>query len=156
MPDYITRKGMQRLKKRLNKLIKERPQIIKDIATAREMGDLSENAEYKAAREKQRQLENEFNQLKARIAKLTVIDTENIPKDAVRFGAYVTITNPENNRIRKIRVVGDDEVFDTDDEYKRKSVSSPLVKSMIGKKVGQTITVKAPGGEKKYKLINIK
>jgi len=80
MADYITKEGMLRLRVRMNELIKERSVIMKQVVTAREMGDLSENAEYHAAREKQRYLENEFNHIKSRIGKLQVIDPKIFPK----------------------------------------------------------------------------
>jgi len=156
MANYITREGMRRLHKRMNKLIKERPDIIKQVVQAREMGDLSENAEYKAARERQRNLENEYNYIKRRIEKLKVVDEATIPKDAVRFGARVTLKELSNNKILKLRLVGVDEVFDNDDEYKRKSIASPIGKPMIGKKVGDHFLVKAPIGEREFEILDIK
>ena len=147
---------MRRLHKRMNKLIKERPDIIKQIVQAREMGDLSENAEYKAVREKQRNLENEYNYIKRRIEKLQVLDEATIPKDAVRFGARVTLKELSNNKILKIRLVGVDEVFDNNDEYERKSIASPIGKPMIGKKVGDHFLVKAPIREREFEILNIK
>ncbi|MCK4652901.1 MAG: GreA/GreB family elongation factor [Candidatus Cloacimonetes bacterium] len=156
MANYITREGMRRLHKRMNKLIKERPDIIKQIVQAREMGDLSENAEYKAVREKQRNLENEYNYIKRRIEKLQVLDEATIPKDAVRFGARVTLKELSNNKILKIRLVGVDEVFDNNDEYERKSIASPIGKPMIGKKVGDHFLVKAPIREREFEILNIK
>ncbi len=155
MAEYITREGMQRLQKRMNELIKKRSAIIQQVVTAREMGDLSENAEYQAAREKQRDLENEFNRIKSRIAKLQVIDPAEIPKDAVRFGACVTIKEELNNKNKSIRLVGIDEVFETTDGYERLSVASPIGKALIGKKTGDIFTVQTPLGERKFKIMQI-
>jgi transcription elongation factor GreA len=155
MANYITREGMQRLHKRMNELIKERPSIIKQVVTAREMGDLSENAEYKAVREKQRNLENEYNYIKRRVEKLQVIDSSKIPKDAVRFGARVTIKELSNGKIFKIHLVGVDEIFETESKYKRKSIASPMGKPMIGKKVGDNFLVKAPIGIRKFEILAI-
>ena len=155
MPEYITREGMNYLQKRMNQLIKERPGIIKQVVTAKEMGDLSENAEYHAARERQGQLENEYNHIKGRISKLQVIDTDKIAKDAIRFGARVTIQNLDNEEVVKIRLVGIDEVFSTDEPYKRMSFACPMGRSMIGKKVGDEFIVKAPIGNRKFKVLNI-
>ena len=155
MANYITREGMQRLHKRMNELIKERPNIIKQVVTAREMGDLSENAEYKAVREKQRNLENEYNYIKRRVEKLQVIDSSKIPKDAVRFGARVTIKELSNGKILKIHLVGVDEIFETESKYKRKSIASPMGKPMIGKKVGDNFLVKAPIGIRKFEILAI-
>ncbi len=156
MADYITKEGMLRLRVRMNELIKERSVIMKQVVTAREMGDLSENAEYHAAREKQRYLENEFNHIKSRIAKLQVIDPKNIPKDAVRFGALVTIQELSDGKIRKQQLVGIDEIFESENEYERISLASPIGKAMIGKKKGETFISKAPIGERKFKIIDIK
>ncbi|HPR18139.1 MAG TPA: transcription elongation factor GreA [Candidatus Cloacimonadota bacterium] len=156
MSDYITKEGMQRLRKRMQTLIDERPEIIKQIVTAREMGDLSENAEYHAAREKQRHLENEFNKLKNRVARLQVIDPANLPKDAVRFGAKVTVKEIATGNILKIQLVGVDEVYETEDDYERKSTASPMGRPMIGKKVGESYTVKAPIGDREFEIIEIK
>ncbi len=156
MADYITKEGMLRLRVRMNELIKERSVIMKQVVTAREMGDLSENAEYHAAREKQRYLENEFNHIKSRIGKLQVIDPKNIPKDAVRFGAMVTIRELSDEKIRKQQLVGIDEVYESENEYERISLASPIGKAMIGKKAGETFTVKAPIGDRKFEIIDIK
>lgn len=155
MADYITKEGMNRLQKRMQKLIEMRKSVIKQVVTAREMGDLSENAEYKAAREEQRNIENEFNHLKTRISKLQVLDISKIPKDAVRFGAKVTLLNLDNDEITKIQLVGTDEVFETEDEYERRSIASPVGKHLIGKKKDSKVTVKAPIGVKKYQILEI-
>ena len=156
MANYITKEGMQRLRKRIQELIKERPTVIKQVVTAREMGDLSENAEYHAARERQRYLENEFNHLKKRIDHLQVIDDTNIPKDAVRFGARVLLKELKDNSLKKVRLVGADEIFDVKDEYERISILSPVGKPMIGKKVGMYFTVNAPIGKRKFEILEIK
>ncbi|MBN1326966.1 MAG: transcription elongation factor GreA [Candidatus Cloacimonetes bacterium] len=155
MADYITKEGMIRLRKRMNDLIRERPEVIKQVVTAREMGDLSENAEYHAARERQRNLEKEYNQIMKRIEKLTVIDSDTLPKDAVRFGARVTIREISSNVVRKIRLVGIDEIFEAEDGYERVSVASPIGKPMIGRKIGDHYTVKAPIGNREFEIINI-
>ena len=156
MANYITKEGMQRLRIRMNELIQERPAIIKQVVTAREMGDLSENAEYHAARERQRHLENEYNRIKSRIDKLQVIDPTNIPKDAVRFGAKVTVKELPSGKIFKFQLVGVDEIFDTDEEYERKSIASPIGKPMIGKKAGQKFVVQAPIGDRNFEIIDIR
>ena len=155
MANYITREGMQRLHKRMNELIKERPNIIKQVVTAREMGDLSENAEYKAARERQRNLENDYNYIKRRMEKLQVIDSSKIPKDAVRFGARVTIKELSSGKLLKIHLVGVDEIFETESKYERKSIASPMGNPMIGKKVGDYFLVKAPIGIRKFEILAI-
>ena len=155
MANYITKEGMNRLQKRIQKLIEMRKEIIKQVVKAREMGDLSENAEYKAAREEQRNIENEFNHLKNRVSILQVLDISQIPKDAVRFGAKVTLLNLDSNDINKVQLVGVDEVFETESEYDRRSVASPIGKHMIGKKKNSTFKVKVPIGIKNYKILEI-
>jgi len=155
MADYITKEGMTRLKKRMQRLIEMRSEVIKHVVKAREMGDLSENAEYKAAREEQRNIENEYNHLKNRLTKLQVLDISQIPKDAVRFGAKVTLLNLDTNEVTKIQLVGIDEVFETESKYERRSVASPIGKQMIGRKKDTKITVEAPIGIKNYKILDI-
>ena len=147
---------MQYLKKKMQQLVKERPSIIKQVVTAREMGDLSENAEYHAARERQRYLENEYNHIKSRIEKLQVLDTEKIPKDAVRFGAKVTVEELSSQEKKNIYLVGIDEVFESNNNYKRTSILSPIGKAMIGKKIGDHYIVKAPIGDREFVIIDIK
>lgn len=156
MANYITKEGMQRLHQRMAELVTIRSAVIKQVVVAREMGDLSENAEYHAAREKQRDVENEYNGIKTRIGKLQVIDSEKLPKDAVRFGAYVTIKELSNGVVRKQRLVGTDEIYPTDDGYERLSFASPIGKQMIGKKVGQHFLVKAPIGDREFEIMEIK
>ena len=146
---------MQRLRKRMSELIQERPAIIKQVVTAREMGDLSENAEYHAARERQRHLENEFNKIKSRVDKLQVIDPATLPKDAVRFGAKVTIKEVSSGEIFKFQLVGTDEVYESEDEFERKSIASPIGSPMIGKKIGQHFVVKAPIGNREFVILAI-
>lgn len=156
MAIYITKEGMQKLHARLKELVETRKSVIKQVVVAREMGDLSENAEYKAAREQQKNIENEYNQIKNRLSLMQVLDPEKIPKDAVRFGAKVTIENIDTQEIRKHYLVGVDEVYSTGEEYERISVASPIGKQLIGKKTGEEFIVKAPIGNKKFKIINIK
>ena len=159
MAEYITKEGMKKLRERLNYLKEvERPAIMKRVVAAREMGDLSENAEYHAAREQQRQCDTEMDKINKRLTKLKVIDTDKLSKDAVRFGDYVKVKNLETDKNIYYRLVGVDEVdFDHDDEnYTYISVKSPIGKAMVGKKENEEFVVKAPIGDKKYKILNIK
>ncbi|MCD6181802.1 MAG: transcription elongation factor GreA [Candidatus Cloacimonetes bacterium] len=156
MAEYITREGMAHIQRKMQRLIKERPEVVRRVQIAREMGDLSENAEYKAAREEQRNIENEYNHLKSRVEVLQVIDTDAIPKDAIRFGARVTMEELSTNQTLKIRMVGTDELIESDDGYERRSVNSPFGRALIGKKVGEIATVKAPIGMRKFKILDIK
>ena len=156
MANYITKDGMQRLRRRVQELIDARAEIIKQVVVAREMGDLSENAEYHAAREKQRDIENEYNNLSKRMGILIVIDHDNLSKDTARFGARVCMQNLDNNENIYLQLVAGDEVFKSDDDYERTSILSPRGKAVIGKKVGDIIEVKAPKGTFRFKIISIK
>ncbi|MCF7918417.1 MAG: transcription elongation factor GreA [Candidatus Cloacimonetes bacterium] len=155
MADYITKEGMLRLRKRMQHLIEVRSEVIKHVVEAREMGDLSENAEYHAAREKQNAVEKEYNHLKKRSSQLMVIDPASISKDSARFGARITMEEVNEGTIVKLQLVGIDEVYTTEDGYERTSILSPRGTALIGKKVGDVITVKAPRGDFSYKILTI-
>ncbi|MCB5250712.1 MAG: transcription elongation factor GreA [Candidatus Cloacimonadales bacterium] len=150
MANYITIEGMKRLHKKANDLVLERPEIIKQVVAARELGDLSENAEYHAAREKQRNLEDELEKLQFRMSQLKVIDPNTLPKDAVRFGAYVELTELPENEKYIYQLVGVDEIYDRDDNVLQVSVASPLGMALIGKKPNEEFIVKAPKGVRKF------
>ena len=156
MSDYITMEGMQRLQKKLLTLTEERPLVLEQVQTARAMGDLSENAEYHAAKERQRNLDNELSYLNSRITALKIIDPSTLPKDTIRFGAYIKIKEEVDDKVLNYHLVGPDEVYDRNDEIVQVSIASPLGKAMIGKKVGETFIVKAPKGDFKYKVLEIK
>lgn len=156
MSSYITKEGMVRLQQRLQELVEFRPQVISQVVTAREMGDLSENAEYHAAREKQRHVDREIEHIKRRMTMLKVIDTSTLPKDAVRFGAYLTMMELPQGTINEYRLVGVDEVYERDDGLILMSVESPIGKAMIGKKAGNQVTVTTPKGNRLFEIIAIK
>lgn len=155
MANYITREGMNRIHLRMQQLVAERAEVIKQVVAAREMGDLSENAEYHAARERQRNIENEYNRLKSRTAALMVIDPDKIPKDTARFGAKITMECLESGDVIKLQLVGIDEVFETESDYDRTSIMSPRGKALIGKKENDEVVVKAPRGNLTYKILKI-
>ncbi len=156
MAEYITEEGMKKLRRRMSNLMEnERPEVIKQVQTAREMGDLSENAEYHAARERQRHIDNELEHLRRRMSVLQAINPDNIPKDAVRFGAYIDVEDKDSGDKIHYRLVGVDEVEDTGTELVLVSVASPIGKAMIGKKKGESFVVKAPVGDRKMKILNI-
>ncbi|MCD4830044.1 MAG: transcription elongation factor GreA [Candidatus Cloacimonetes bacterium] len=156
MPEYITPEGMARLHRRMKRLLEvERPAVIKQVVTAREMGDLSENAEYHAARERQRHIDHELNHLRNRLGKLQALDSANIPKDAVRFGARVLAREEPTGEETLFRLVGVDETDDSADDLRLVSVASPIGQAMIGKKPGQKFEVKAPAGDRVFEVISI-
>lgn len=155
---FITSDGMNKLQHRINYLMnEERPRVIKSLQIAREFGDLSENAEYKAARESQRAIDSEIDYLRRKGAQLKVIDSTAIPKDMVRFGAYCHAVDLENREELWYRVVGVEELsFSQEEEVMAVSVVSPIGQALLGKKVGQIALVKAPMGERQLEIIEIK
>ena len=156
MSEYITLEGMQRLQKRINILAEERPLVLEQVQAARELGDISENAEYHAAREKQRSIEREVAYINSRMANLKIIDPATLPKDAIRFGAYIKILETTSNEIFNYHLVGVDEIYERDDDIIQVSVASPLGKAMIGKKINDEFVVNAPKGDRYFKVLEIK
>ena len=149
----ITKEGYENLKKELEHLKKvERPKNIKAIEEARAHGDLTENAEYDAAKDRQRFLENRINELGYKLGNADIIDYDSSPKDTVVFGCKVVMENIDTGENVEYKLVGPDE---SDINKKRISISSPLGKAILGKKPGDEITLQAPGGERKYELIEI-
>ncbi|MCD4651835.1 MAG: transcription elongation factor GreA [Candidatus Cloacimonetes bacterium] len=147
---------MKQLKRRMNYLaLEERPVVVQQVVTARDHGDLKENAEYHAARERQRRIDNELSHLQRRLAKLQVVDTATIPKDAVRFGAFVTVHEMDKDIETVYRLVGVDEVDLPQENALAVSIASPIGKAMLGAKKGELFVVKAPAGDRKFKVINI-
>jgi len=156
MPEYITPQGMNKLQRRMQQLLEvERPEVVRQIATARELGDLSENAEYHAARERQRHIDNELEHLRSRLGILQVLDPTNIPKDAVRFGARVLAREHSTGVETLFRLVGVDEADDPEDGQQSVSVASPIGRAMIGRKPGQNFVVKAPVGDRVFEILSI-
>ena len=130
----------------------ERPEIIQAIAVARDHGDLSENAEYHAAKEKQGFIEGRIQELESKLALAQVIDASTLSGDKVTFGAVVTIVNEDTDEESTYQIVGEDEA---DVKQGKISNTSPLSRGMIGKEVGDTFEVIAPGGSKGYEILNI-
>lgn len=157
LTQFITKTGMQRLQQRINDLLAERPEVIKAITVAREFGDLSENAEYKAARERQRAIDSEIDFLRRRCACLKVIDTSEFPKDTVRFGSYCIAEDISTNENTCYHLVGADELnYYSEEGVQEVSVVSPIGRALLSKKVGDVAIVKAPIGERQLKIIEIK
>jgi transcription elongation factor GreA len=149
---------MEKLQKRIQHLMNdERPEVIKQIAIAREFGDLSENAEYKAGKERQRAIDTEIDYLRRRSTQLKVIDTENFPKDVLRFGSYCVADDITNGERICYKVVGAEELNYTNEEnVMAVSVVSPIGKALLGKRVGEIAVVNAPMGERNLKIIEIR
>ncbi len=149
----VTKQGFEALRKELQKLKKnDRPQNIKAIEEARAHGDLSENAEYAAAKDRQGFIEGRINELEFKLANIDIIDTDKLPKDRAVFGCKVVLENIETGEDVRYQLVGPDE---SDIGNGRISVSSPLGKAIIGRKPGDELTLEVPGGKRMYELIEI-
>ena len=149
----ITKAGYQSLKDELTRLKSvERPENIKAIEVARSHGDLSENSEFDAAKDKQSFLEGRIGELGYKLANAEVIDPAKVPKDVVRFGSTVVVENVDSQEEFEYQVVGPDEA---DIDQGKISVSSPLGKALLGKKPGDEAVMQAPGGKRTYEVIDI-
>ncbi len=149
----MTGPGLQRLEEELRELrTQERPAIIRAIAEARSHGDLSENAEYHAARERQSFVEGRIAELEEIVSAVEVIDPATLSGDQVKFGAQVRLIDEETDKEATYQIVG---AYEADIKLGRISVSSPLAKSLIGKKSGDTVSVPAPGGDRSYEILGI-
>jgi transcription elongation factor GreA len=146
----MTKGGLLRLKEELKRLKNvERPKIVKEISEARSHGDLSENAEYHAAKEKQSHVEGRILQVEHWIASAEVIDVSKHTGDKVVFGATVTLEDSESGDPVKYRIVGE---LEADLKQGRISVTSPIARALIGRSEGDTVTVRTPGGSKEYEI----
>ena len=150
MPIPITARGAKMLKDELQRLkTQDRPAVVQAIAEAREKGDLSENAEYDAARESQAFIEGRILELESKIAQFQVIDPDN---GKVVFSATVTIEDVETGNRQTVQIVGNDE---SDTKLGRISVASPMARALIGKSEGDEVEVQAPGGLSEYEIISV-
>lgn len=149
----ITKQGYAQLEQEIKKLKHEdRPRITEAIATARDLGDLSENAEYHAAREQQSFVEGRIMDLEDKVARAEIIDINKLSGDAVKFGATVKLLCEDTEEESEYIIVGE---YEADISKRRISVSSPLARSLIGKLVGDGIEVSTPGGIRSYEVLNI-
>src|SRR3978361_1858666 len=150
----MTAPGLLRLEEELRQLkSQERPAIIRAIAEARAHGDLSENAEYHAARERQSFIEGRIQELEEIVSAVEVIDPSSLSGDNVKFGAHVQLMDEETEKEATYQIVG---VHEADIKSARLSISSPLAKALIGKKVGDSISVPAPGGDRSYEILEVR
>ena len=149
----MTRTGFTRLEIELKRLKGvERPAVIKALEEARAHGDLSENAEYHAAKERQAFIESRVAELDSKVSRAQIIDTSNISGKTVKFGATVTVVDEDDDSEMKFQIVGEDEA---DIKEKRLSVNSPLARALIGKQVGDEVEVATPSGGKFYELLKV-
>jgi transcription elongation factor GreA len=150
----MTAPGLQRLNDELRQLkAEERPSIIRQIAEARTHGDLSENAEYHAARERQSFIEGRIAELEEIVSSAEVIDPSSLSGDHVKFGAHVWLVEEDTEKESAYQIVG---VHEADIKDGKLSISSPLAKALIGKKVGDAVSVPAPGGDRSYEILGVK
>jgi transcription elongation factor GreA len=149
----ITSDGYKTLQRELQNLkAVERPITIKAIEEARAHGDLSENAEFHAAKERQGFIEGRISELESKLADADIIDPDSLPKDRAMFACTVVLENIDTGETVEYQLVGPDE---SNIQNGRISVSSPLGKAIIGKQKGADITLQAPGGKRCYELIDI-
>lgn len=149
----MTRAGFNALDEELKTLKSvERPAVIRAIAEAREHGDLSENAEYHSAREKQSFIEGRIKELEGTLSLAEVIDPSKL-SGAIKFGATVTIVDEDNDEERTYQIVGETEA---DIEAGKLNIRSPLARALIGKEEGDSVEVRTPGGERSYEVVTIR
>jgi len=149
----FTKEGLEKAKEELHRLeTVDRIENIRAIEEARSHGDISENAEYHAAKERQSFIDGKINELKVTIGKAEVVDIEKGPSDRVIFGKTVRLYNIQTDEEVEYMLVGP---YESEPEKGRISVTSPLGKSLIGKEVGDEISVKAPGGLQEFEILEI-
>jgi transcription elongation factor GreA len=149
----MTKLGFERLEEELRNLKSvERPAIVKAIAEAREHGDISENAEYHAARDRQSFIEGRVEQLEHKISHAEVIDVSKLDGKDVKFGATVTLIDNDSEEKVVYQIVGEDEA---DIKAGRLSVTSPLARALIGKTLKDTVEVSTPKGGKSYEVVKV-
>lgn len=149
----MTAEGHAALDAELKNLkVVERPNIIAAIAEAREHGDLSENAEYHAAKEKQSFIEGRIVELEDKLARADVIDTKKLSGVTVKFGATVTLMDEETEEESRYKIVGEDEA---DVATGKVSITSPIARALIGKDEEDVVEVSAPGGAKSYEILKV-
>ncbi|MBR3647976.1 MAG: transcription elongation factor GreA [Paludibacteraceae bacterium] len=150
---YMTAEGLQKLKEELQQLESvERPRVIASIAEARDKGDLSENAEYDAAKEEQSMLESRIAALKARIADARIIDESRITTNEVQILTKVTVKNVKNGATKTYHLVTEGEANVAQGKL---AVTTPIAKGLLGKKVGEIAEVKVPAGTMQFEILEI-
>ena len=150
----MTAEGYQALDAELKRLkTEERPAVIQAISEARSHGDLSENAEYHAAKERQAFIETRLAEIEDKIARAQVIDVSKLSGKQVKFGATVQLVDEDTGDKAKYKIVGEDEA---DVKAGKVSITSPIARAMIGKEEGDVVEVMAPGGAKSYEIVKVK
>ena len=154
MHNKLTESDIKEMKEELHYRVCElRGELLKEVKRTREYGDLSENAEYSAAKEKQSFIEGRIQDLEAVLSRAQVIDVSGTKSDVIRFGATVLVADEDTDDEKRYQIVGD---YEADIEKNKISLSSPLAKALIGKEVGDTAEYVAPGGKKSFEILEIK
>ncbi len=149
----MTKRGYEKLKEELKRLTSvDRPDVISSIAEAREHGDLKENAEYHAAKERQGFIEGRIQELNGKLAQCNVVDISKLSGEKVIFGATVGFVDVETDEEKNYQIVGEDEA---DLEQNRISVSSPIARALIGRSVGDTVVIPIPKGKKEVEILSV-
>ena len=149
----ITVEGYKKLKAQLEKLKNEdRPNVIKQIATARELGDLRENSEYHSAKDRQGFIEAQIADYEDKFIRAEVVDIGKIISDKIKFGATVTLENLDNRKNIKYKIVSE---FESNIDEGLISINSPVARALIGKEVGDDVEINTPGGEVNYEILKI-
>jgi transcription elongation factor GreA len=150
----ITAEGASQLQAELKNLkAVERPAVIKAIAAAREHGDLSENAEYHAARDHQSFVEGRIAELEDQVSRIQVIDIKSLKGKEVKFGATVTVADEETDEKKTYQIVSE---YEAEASAGRISVTSPIARALIGRKVGDSVEVTTPRGQKDYEIVKVR
>jgi transcription elongation factor GreA len=149
----ITRAGADAIKREIKRLKSvERPRIVQEISTARDHGDLSENAEYHAAKEKQSHIEGRIQMLEDRLARAEIIDVSRLSGERVVFGATVKLEDNDSSQKVQYTIVGETEA---DLKRGRISITSPIARGLIGREVGDAVKIRTPGGEREYEILEV-
>jgi transcription elongation factor GreA len=149
----MTKAGADAIKREIKRLkAVERPRIVQEIAVARDHGDLSENAEYHAAKERQSHIEGRIQMLEDRLARAEIIDVSRLSGDRVVFGATVKLEGAGSVQSAQYTIVGETEA---DLKKGRISITSPIARGLIGREVGDTVTIRTPGGEREYEVLEV-
>jgi transcription elongation factor GreA len=151
-PVPMTPQGALKLREELARLKEERPKISREIGVAREHGDLKENAEYHAAKERQGMVEARIKDIEDKLARAEIIDPTKLSGDRVRFGATVKVTNLDTDEETSYQIVGADEA---DINAGTISISAPLARALIGKSIGDEVVINLPAGKRRYEIAEI-
>jgi transcription elongation factor GreA len=148
----MTPKGATKVREELARLKAERPKISRDIGTARDHGDISENAEYHAAKERQGMVEAQIKDLEDKLSRCEVIDPTRLSGTRIRFGATVSLSNVDTDEKVTYQIVGADEANIDEGTI---SVSAPLARALIGKEAGDEVTINLPAGKRTYEVVEV-